>query len=216
MWLINVDTFELEKFGNSHIKPRYAILSHGWDTEEIIMFDDAPTMAASLRKYSRKYKYQPRRQYQPINGFSFVQYTKITEACRLVRKRHIRYAWGDSCCINKKDKDELAESINSMFRWYQQASVCIAFLSDWSEDLYAIGRNPSQWFYRGWTLQELLAPHRVTFYGAGVISWTRIGRKHELADEISWITGIDTEALRGTRPMHDYSVAQRMAWASKR
>ncbi len=51
-----------------------------------------------------------------------------------------------------------------MFRWYEESQVCYAYLSD----VRNASEDPSQrdsdfstskWFTRGWTLQELLAPH---------------------------------------------------------
>lgn len=56
---------------------------------------------------------------------------KIEGVCREVKKfdKHIDYIWVDSCCINKKDVAELSESINSMFQWYAQSTVCFAYLS---------------------------------------------------------------------------------------
>ncbi len=50
-----------------------------------------------------------------------------------------------------------------MFAWYQQAEVCYAYISD-ATTVADLGR--SQWFRRGWTLQDLLAPADVVFYGA--------------------------------------------------
>jgi len=35
-----------------------------------------------------------------------------------------------SCCIDKNSLTELSESINSMFRWYRDAAICYAYLSD--------------------------------------------------------------------------------------
>jgi hypothetical protein len=36
----------------------------------------------------------------------------------------------DTCCINKSAHQELQTAINSMFRWYQGAAKCYAYLSD--------------------------------------------------------------------------------------
>ncbi|KAI0773231.1 hypothetical protein BD413DRAFT_440102, partial [Trametes elegans] len=56
---------------------------------------------------------------------------------------------------------------------------------------------------RGWTLQELLAPHS-------------IGSNHALAAVIHEITGIDEDTLTHTMSLTDISVARRMSWASGR
>ena len=71
----------------------------------------------------------------------------------------------------------------------------------------------SEWFDRGWTLQELLAPREVNFYDK---HWHFIGTKSSLSDTISTRTNIAAEVLRGTKGLLDYSIAQRMSWASRR
>jgi hypothetical protein len=63
------------------------------------------------------------------------------------------------------------------------------------------------------TLQELLAPNNVRFYDHGLRS---IGSKMDLVDEIAAITGIPRSLLNGTRELQDFSIAQRMSWASGR
>jgi hypothetical protein len=100
-----------------------------------------------------------------------------------------------------------------MFDWYRNAQVCYAYLSDVSSassshhDLNSSFRN-SKWFTRGWTLQELLAPHWIQFFDE---EWTEIGTKSSLRELITSITGI--EHLFN---FNDASVAQKMCWASNR
>ena len=38
--------------------------------------------------------------------------------------------WVDTCRIDKSNSVELQEAINSMFRWYQNATKCYVYLSD--------------------------------------------------------------------------------------
>ena len=52
----------------------------------------------------------------------------------------------------------------------------------------------SRWFTRGWTLQELLAPHSVELFSQ---EEELIGNKITLEGLISEITGINTGTLRG-------------------
>jgi hypothetical protein len=68
----------------------------------------------------------------------------------------------------------------------------------------------SIWFSRGWCLQELLASKALTFF-----EWKSLGTKEHLSQIISKVTGIHHEALCG-RDLQDYSIAQRMSWASDR
>jgi hypothetical protein len=96
-----------------------------------------------------------------------------------------------------------------MYQWYQDAQVCYAYLGDVrrGERLNDALRQ-SEWFTRGWTLQELLAPSTVIFFTQ---DWYDIGSKGSLEEVISEITGI-----------HDFvnfktaCVAQKMSWAAKR
>lgn len=132
-------------------------------------------------------------------------YSKITGCCRQARLDGYEYAWVDSCCIDKSSSAELSEAINSMFKWYLDAEVCYAYLSD-VEERSEFGR--SQWFTRGWTLQELLAPHFLVFYDK---NWKEIDTKLRLRKELESITGI-----AHLMNFEDASVAQKMSWASRR
>jgi hypothetical protein len=101
-----------------------------------------------------------------------VGYAKVKGTCELAAKQGYEWAWIDTCCIDKSSSAESSEAINSMFRWYQKASVCYAYLSDISWELQGSGEIVnSRWFTRGWTLQELLAPNSVEFYTDDRRSW---------------------------------------------
>jgi len=100
-----------------------------------------------------------------------------------------------------------------MFRWYEKAEVCYAYLSDVSSASEDPRKNRSQfsqskWFKRGWTLQELLAPNYVDFFDQ---TWTWIGSKGSLDAVISKVTGI-ADLVNYKKA----SVAQKMSWASYR
>jgi len=121
--------------------------------------------------------------------------------------------------IDKTSSAELSEAINSMYKWYAEADICYAYLSDirtvsspsqpsWSIATFAT----SKWFTRGWTLQELIAPRSVEFYAE---DWTDLGTKSSRRDEISTITGIDVRVLDGENPAI-CNVAERLSWAASR
>jgi hypothetical protein len=143
-------------------------------------------------------------------------FEKIRGACRQAAIDGFKFVWVDTCCIDKSSSAELSEAINSMFRWYADAEICYAYLSDVEE----VGEGfeaesqfrKSRWFTRGWTLQELLAPKKVIFYSH---KWIELGSKEEFATMISEIAGIDYEALR-VLDITRFSVAERMSWASGR
>jgi hypothetical protein len=106
-----------------------------------------------------------------------------------------------------------------MFRWYQNAQVCYAYLSDVStvnyNDHYQMNSElrRSLWFTRGWTLQELLAPEIVVFYNR---DWVEIGTRRDENELISSITGIEAKILKSPYSASSQSVAKTMSWASKR
>jgi hypothetical protein len=124
----------------------------------------------------------------------------------------LKYAWIDTCCIDKSSSAELSQAINSMYQWYSDAQVCYAYLSDVSHSTEQDSKfsefRRSKWFTRGWTLQELLAPSEVVFFDR---VWVKLGTKASLEDTISDVTGI-THMFR----FGQASVAQKMSWASKR
>jgi len=142
-------------------------------------------------------------------------WAKVLGCCRVAELQGISYVWIDTCCIDKNSSSELSESINSMFAWYRKASICIAYLSDVTQaggNKFERRRRPenSDWFSRGWTLQELIAPEDVWFFDS---NWKCIGIRSELVDELSKITGIEEELLRcnGVERLYSCSVAARMS-----
>lgn len=149
-------------------------------------------------------------------------YSKIIKACNFAKSRGHGFIWIDTCCIDKKSSAELTEAINSMFNWYRKAAECYAYLpdvhSERTETAMAELRR-SEWFRRGWTLQELIAPSTVIFCTS---SWRVIGDKrstahnHGLASIIKKATGVPRVVLRHPDKLWSFSVAERMSWASNR
>ncbi|KAI1046869.1 hypothetical protein LB505_009723 [Fusarium chuoi] len=89
-------------------RPRYAILSHTWDSHQEVIYQDC-THESSKSKTG---------------------YEKIRKTCELALGDGLDYVWIDTCCIDKSSSAELTEAINSMFLWYQEASVCYVYLVD--------------------------------------------------------------------------------------
>ncbi|WXC50724.1 hypothetical protein QX201_010407 [Fusarium graminearum] len=197
MRLINVETLELESFVGDLGRevPTYAILSHVWTNEEV----SYQQMIGSL----------------PISEDS-KGYRKIVEFCAKARNEGFEYAWVDTCCIDKTSSAELSEAINSMFLWYRKSDACYVYLQDVPSKENPVSRGSqfrqSRWFTRGWTLQELLAPHEVIFLAN---DWREIGTKATLSATISEVTKIDIKTLVGHTWTH-VSIAMIMSWASMR
>jgi hypothetical protein len=153
--------------------------------------------------------------YDILKSFKPYGYDKLVKFCEKANEYGCRLAWSDTCCINKDSSTELEEAIRSMFKWYRDAYVCIAYLSDTTsiDDLHE-----DVWFTRGWTLQELLAPWRMKFYGANWIPLTsNINDKEnmELMAALSGATRIPLDDLRHFQP-GTKNVHQKMMWASTR
>lgn len=175
MRLLNTSSLTLEFFPS--VIPKYAILSHRWEEQEVL-YDDLRNGVTD--------------KVQALKGYS-----KVQQSCTLARQQGYDYIWIDTCCIDKASSAELSESINSMFTWYRKAGICYAYLSD----VFPSIRNKfssSQWFNRGWTLQELIAPPTVLFYNR---EWKPIGTKAELCDKIQERTGIPSTVLLCVDPL---------------
>ena len=71
----------------------------------------------------------------------------------------------------------------------------------------------SNWFGRGWTLQELIGPKTMIFCNN---DWHIIGTKLELTAELSRKTKIPESVLSHATKPSACSVAQRMSWAAER
>ncbi|KAI0412493.1 HET-domain-containing protein [Xylaria grammica] len=181
--------------------PPYAILSHTWGAGE----DDEVTLN-DLNDGTANNK----------RGFQKLQFCG-----KQAKSDNLHYFWVDTCCINKQDLTELTTAINSMFRWYQNAARCYVYLSDVSVRTqdgqfnhieWDSAFHNSQWFRRGWTLQELLAPKIVDFYTRDSI---RLGDKSSLKQKIAEITGIPLKALQG-QILSRFSIEERFSWAGQR
>jgi Heterokaryon incompatibility protein (HET) len=180
--------------------PQYAILSHTWGAEEVTFKDVVEG-----------------------TGKNKAGYEKIEFCRKQASSDGLSYFWVDTCCIDKSSSAELSEAINSMFRWYQNADKCYAYLSNVSTSGHTtdpqllqttwieVFRN-SRWFFRGWTLQELIAPASVEFFSR---EGNRLGSKKSLEQDIHETTGIAVEALRGGSLL-DFTVEERMSWANRR
>ena len=182
--------------------PQYAILSHTWgaDAEEVTFADLAEG-----------------------GGMHKPGYKKIRFCGEQAQQDGLQYFWVDTCCIDKSDKAELSLAIQSMFRWYQNATKCYVYLSDVStkkrkadslctEFTWEPAFRLSRWFTRGWTLQELLAPSTVEFFSQ---EWKKLGDKISLKSLVKKITGIPYEALDGV-PLSQFSVDDRLRWKGDR
>ncbi|KAF1931353.1 HET-domain-containing protein [Didymella exigua CBS 183.55] len=195
----SLDRLISEDFSGKPIPP-YAILSHRWSDSEAL-FED---ISLSGRYKEKKEGYQ-----------------KLRFCAKQAARDQLQYFWVDTCCIDKWNNRERSMAINSMFKWYSNAARCYVFLSDVSvasateasqrSSWEALFRG-SDWFKRGWTLQEMIAPVSVEFFSR---EGQRIGDKASLDQLLHDRTGIPLAALRNC-PLDQFSTSERMRWAENR
>jgi len=197
------------EFGENDSTPPYAILSHRWIEEKEVTFHEFLNARGPDRDEMKK-----------KSG-----YQKILQACLKAQNDNIDFIWVDTCCIDKADHGQVAQDVKSMFAYYENSVVCYAYLVDvyrwdcgpdsphyreqWRKWMF----EDSEWFQRGWTLQELLAPKQVVFFGH---DWKKIGTRAELKEIISSVTAIPPNLLEGKISVRDVDVRTRMSWAMGR
>lgn len=120
----------------------YTMLSHRWEGDEP-GFIDIPQ--------------------EGVNMLSTSRFDKVRNLCRQARSCGFHWTWIDTCCIDQRSSAEVQKSISSMFSWYRGSALTIIYLSDVvnSSDQALL---LSEWFQRGWTLQELLAAKVIRLY----------------------------------------------------
>ncbi|THU86631.1 hypothetical protein K435DRAFT_868090 [Dendrothele bispora CBS 962.96] len=130
----------------------------------------------------------------------------------------------DTCCIDSSDCSEVVRSAKSMYSYYHNSEVCYVHLADVQNNSKVCYVYPdvevkgspiwrSEWFQQGWTLQELVAPRRLEFFSA---DWEFIGDRHQLANDIHYLTGISPSVLNGSTPLHSVDIRTRMSWCAGR
>lgn len=202
MWLIDVETRRLAEFVGLDVPP-YAILSHTWIRGQEVAFQEMRSPAGL-----------------DPTALSKSGWEKIGRTCHQAARDGLKYAWVDTCCIDKSSSAELSEAINSMFRWYKRASICYVFLSDLAHfdqpknagELQASIKH-CRWFTRSWTLQELIAPVHINFYDG---DWKFCFTKQMASGVLGQITGINCDVLNYKIDLPAISVAQKMSWAATR
>ncbi|KAI6145888.1 heterokaryon incompatibility protein-domain-containing protein, partial [Pisolithus tinctorius] len=186
---------------------RYAILSHRWGDE--VGYEEM----TGLMKMEKGEREEVRQRYG---------YQKIIKSCEQAMKDGYQWMWIDTCCIDKRSSSELSEAINSMYRWYQNAQVCYVYLNDVNDSVFPTEANYSkfsksngqpEWFGRGWTLQELIAPKQVEFFNK---DWAFIGNKRHIAPMLQRATGIPHEVLTSGLAAKRLCIAEIMSWAARR
>lgn len=178
---------------------RYATLSHRWGQHEPVFRDVEGQAIHDL---------------DPADGFA-----KLQSFCVAAGERSYLWGWVDTCCIDKDSTMELQRAIGSMFKWYRRSALTIVHLADVSNiDTDSLGK--SMWFKRGWTLQELLAPHTVLFFTQDWLVYRESSSLNHKEDativaELEKATRITSLHLTGFHPGTD-DARSKLQWASTR
>ncbi|SMY28082.1 unnamed protein product [Zymoseptoria tritici ST99CH_1A5] len=188
MRLLNIHKLKLQAFEDGE-RPPYAIVSHRWyrTVEEL----SKQELESGVKEASRGYK-------------------KIKGACRFVARRyeHLEWIWIDTCCIDKNNNVELGEAITSMYHWYSDAEVCLAYLWDIPERSHESAPDedfagPDERHIDAQTLRNLYESE-----------WFRRGLYK------NYITGIPADVLsrhgRALEPVNYADVIARLGWMDLR
>ncbi|KAG2142888.1 uncharacterized protein EDB93DRAFT_597938 [Suillus bovinus] len=179
---------------------QYVMLSHRWEGKEPLLQDIQGKVVYEL---------------DPVGGIK-----KLQSFCKTARDLGYRWAWSDTCCIDKSNNVELQESVNSMFVWYHHSALTVVYLSDVPPSSQPGALARSAWNTRGWTVQEFLAPKVILFFRQ---DWTLYlddrtpNHKDSVAimEELEKATDIDRQAVVAFCPgMRD--AREKLQWASTR
>ncbi|KAF8551601.1 hypothetical protein OG21DRAFT_1605225, partial [Imleria badia] len=145
---------------------------------------------------------------------------KLRKFCEVVRTEGYRWAWSDTCCIDKTISIVLNQSLTMMYKWYEAAASTFVHLED-VDSLLAIGNlTGSEWMTRAWTAQELLAAKVIRFYDRNwkpYLGDTRPNHKEspEIMQELADAIGVARQTIIAFNP-DDLTVRARLRLASTR
>ncbi|KAF8552128.1 TPR-like protein [Imleria badia] len=147
---------------------------------------------------------------------------KLRQFCRTAREAGHRWAWSDTCCIDKETSTTLDQSLVSMYRWYEKAAETLIYLADVlpsaEPDDFAL--TNSRWMTRAWTLQELLASKVIRFYNRDwklYLNDAHVNHKDSptIRDELAKAMGVAAETIISFQP-EDLGVREKLRLASRR
>ncbi|THU87570.1 hypothetical protein K435DRAFT_632731, partial [Dendrothele bispora CBS 962.96] len=193
--LINTTTGKLADFSGLRVPP-YAVISHRWLHDQELNLQEYRMIHCKPELKSR------------------LGYRKIQDACNIAKDRY-KYIWIDTCCIDQRNPNEVAQNARSVHSYFQNSEVCLVHLADVRvQDNFHQAKGAllrSQWFGGGGILQELVAPREVLFFD---VDWNLIGTKNEFSGAIANLTGIPCSVLEGFASGVD--TRTRMPWCAGR
>ena len=181
---------------------QYVTLSHVWEGEEP-SFQDV-NKAGSIRNLDESF---------PLNQ-------KLRKFCEVVHTEGYRWAWSDTCCIDKTISTVLNQSLKMMYKWYESSAATFVFLVDVASPSVLGDLLKSIWMTRAWTSQELLAPEVIRFYTRDwkpYLGDNRANHKEspEIMQELADAIGVARETIISFNP-DDLGVREKLRLASSR
>ena len=145
---------------------------------------------------------------------------KLRQFCTTAREDGHRWAWSDTCCIDKTTSAVLSQSLTSMYSWYEEAAETLVYLADVLSLSELCDLTKSRWMTRAWTLQELLASGVIRFYTRDWKPYLNdMHRNHKdsptIRQELAHAMGVTPDMITSFRP-EDLGVREKLRLASTR
>ena len=180
---------------------KWIMFSHTWEGKEPTFWD--VNLVDSVWKLDKS----------PLNE-------KLRQFCQTAREDGYRWAWSDTCCIDKGTSAILSQSLTSMYSWYEEAAETLVYLADVLSSSQLGALTKSRWMTRAWTLQELLASKIIRFYDR---EWkpylndmhTNHKESPAIKQELAHAMGVGPETITYFRPEH-LGVREKLRLASTR
>jgi hypothetical protein len=180
---------------------RYVMFSHKWEYDEPL-----------LQKVEHITVYQLEASLANI---------KLQTFCSLVHYLGFRWAWSDTCCVDKVNNVVLQESLVAMFTWYRGSSLTIVYLRGvQSQSQEPGGLQRSIWNTRAWTYQEYVAAETIQFYTEDWKPYLGLSMDDHkespvIISEMEQVSGVSVQDIAALRPGLD-RVREKLYLASMR
>lgn len=221
MRLLNAKTLALESFHGDNV-PSYAILSHTWGDEEVSLQDLESGKFRIEGEGFLKIRWTCQQALDDTFTYCWVDTCCIdkTSSAELSEAINSMYEWYAKASVCYA----YLANFQSPPRWLlcprcQEWSTgdkhsCSGFTTYYSKPVwFVLEFGKSRWWRRGWTLQELVAPRELIFFGS---EWTQLGSRKDLQELVREASRIETKYLNHISPLSEASIARRMSWAARR
>ncbi|KAI6120012.1 hypothetical protein EDD16DRAFT_1578831 [Pisolithus croceorrhizus] len=126
---------------------------------------------------------------------------KLQNFCAVALKRDYLWAWSGTCCIDKHVGNEVQKRYHQCLRGIDSPPD---YRIPFRRRRYGFFRE-QRMVYRGWTLQELLAPRTILFYTRDWSLYKNIASSNHktdavVLDELETATGIESRFLTNFSP----------------